>query len=49
MTANVVIIIAIQVFLSGFSFRKIRLIIAESIGARLIIIRVLATVVLYNV
>ena len=38
-------IIAIHVFLSGFSFKKIKLIIAESIGAKLSIIKVFATLV----
>ena len=40
-----VIEIATQVFLSGVSFKNIKLRIAESIGAKAIIIRVLATLV----
>ena len=46
MTAKVVIVIAIHVFLSGFSFRKIKLIMAEIMGAKLSITKVFATFVL---
>ena len=46
-TDNVVIIIAIHVFLSGLSFKKKKLITAESIGAKAIIINVFATLVLF--
>ena len=45
MTASVVITIAIHVFWSGFSFKKKRLIIAESIGAKATITNVFATFV----
>jgi hypothetical protein len=45
LTARVVTVIASHVFLSGFSFRKTKLIIAASIGDRLIMIKVFATFV----
>ena len=44
-TEKVVIIIATHVFLSGLSFKKIKLITAESIGAKAIMINVFATFV----
>ena len=46
MTAKVVIVTAIHVFFSGFSFRKIKLIMAAIMGAKLSITKVFATFVI---